>query len=166
MRIKWLVTWLLVLASVVSLCAETGDKEKYSTKKIDVAVKDEDGYLHYVVFEKVKTPGEAGANYSVAFYVNDQIQLRPGEVWSLVFRTQDQNYAGKLLFSDGRGLYARVLHFELSESSLRELARKKGIGVRILFPTADIGNFRFNDYTVESEASLRKAMAAVLDVGE
>jgi hypothetical protein len=164
MTMKRVSLLLVFIIAALPLAAETGDKEKYSTRKIDVAVKDEEGLSHYLVFEKVKAPGLRGGSYSVAFYMNDLVQIDPGAVWSLLFRTEEANYAGKLLFGDNRGANARVLHFEMEEESLEELSGAKGIRIRMLFATGDAGNFRFVDYDVASEAALKKAMAAILSM--
>jgi hypothetical protein len=143
----------------------TGDKEKFSTRGIDVAITDEDELSHYVIFQQIKVPGQRDGSYSVAFHVNDQVQIDPGAVWSLLFRIDEANYAGKLLFCDSRDAYARVLYFEMEEESLKELSCAKGIRLRMLFATGGKAeDFRFIDYDVASEAALKKAMAAILSM--
>lgn len=67
-----LVLFIISLA-VSGLYADESEKKTYSTKNIDVTVKDKDGYNHFLVFTKIMTPDKSYVAYNVEFWVNNYV---------------------------------------------------------------------------------------------
>ncbi len=154
----------LVLVFALQTDAKKGDPEKFSTKNIEVVLKDENGFSHFIVFSKIRNSEGSKSVYTADFWVNDQVSIVGYEVWSIMFRTDEENYAYRISRYDRGGSYdsAKVLYFEMPEEELKLIADAKNIKVRMIMKGEKLGAFPFKDYSAVKENELRRSMKEIL----
>lgn len=100
--------------------ADESQKKTYSTKNIDITVKDKDGYNHFLVFTKIMTPDKSYVAYNVEFWVNNYVYSEMDTFSQISFKAGKKSFNGNFYKSDVSS-NALVLYFYMEESTVKEL---------------------------------------------
>ena len=138
----------LAVLSTLGIFSED-HKEKKDTAEIDVTLEDQNGYRHFLVFSKIKTPDHFFVDDSVQFWVDDYVLIDPSKVSRLVFMAEGKSWS--CVFESVEEVKGRnpqptkVFHFALEESAIQSLADFKVGKVRMVMRDGDFMDFSLLD---------------------
>ncbi|EMO52902.1 hypothetical protein [Leptospira noguchii] len=154
-----LVLFTISLA-VSSLYADESEKKTYSTKNIDVTVKDKDGYNHFLVFTKIMTPDKSYVAYNVEFWVNNYVYSEMDTFSQISFKAGKKSFNGNFYKSDVSS-NALVLYFYMEESTVKELLTNSNSASRLNISQKNKTIF---EYTIATKDNFKKALKEIITV--
>ncbi|MCH1914359.1 hypothetical protein L9Z41_01485 [Leptospira noguchii] len=154
-----LVLFTISLA-VSSLYADESEKKTYSTKNIDVTVKDKDGYNHFLVFTKIMTPDKSYVAYNVEFWVNNYVYSEMDTFSQISFKAGKKSFNGNFYKSDVSS-NALVLYFYMEESTVKELLTNSNSASHLNISQKNKTIF---EYTIANKDNFKKALKEIITV--
>ncbi|EQA73173.1 hypothetical protein [Leptospira noguchii] len=154
-----LVLFTISLA-VSSLYADESEKKTYSTKNIDVTVKDKDGYNHFLVFTKIMTPDKSYVAYNVEFWVNNYVYSEMDTFSQISFKAGKKSFNGNFYKSDVSS-NALVLYFYMEESTVKELLTNSNSASHLNISQKNKTIF---EYTIATKDNFKKALKEIITV--
>ncbi|EMN02697.1 hypothetical protein [Leptospira noguchii] len=154
-----LVLFIISLA-VSGLYADESEKKTYSTKNIDVTVKDKDGYNHFIVFTKIMTPDKSYVAYNVEFWVNNYVYSEMDTFSQISFKAGKKSFNGNFYKSEVSS-NALVLYFYMEESTVKELLTNSNSASRLNISQKNKTIF---EYTIATKDNFKKALKEIITV--
>jgi|GEM_PF-4118183 len=163
MKNKTIILTLLVCYASTAF-SQSEDKEKYSTKKIDVILKDDNGNNHFLVFSKIMSKDKSYLSYNIDFWVNNEVYINPSEVKKILFRAGEKNMSASYYKTNLTGSFssgeAEILYFYMEESAIKELSAAKDVKIRMVMNDDD-----FRDFTISTNDNFKQALAEIMKMG-
>ncbi|AAS68918.1 hypothetical protein GS518_01475 [Leptospira interrogans] len=138
--------------------ADESEKKTYSTKNIDVTVKDKDGYNHFLVFTKVMTPDKSYVAYNVEFWVNNYVYSEMDTFSQISFKAGKKSFNGNFYKSDVSS-NALVLYFYMEESVIKGLLASSADRLSIFQKNKTVF-----EYTIATKDNFKKALKEITTV--
>ncbi|PJZ58539.1 hypothetical protein [Leptospira barantonii] len=146
--------------SATTVRAEEAEKKIFSSKNIDITLKDSNGYNHFLVFTKTMTPDKSYVAYNVEFWVNNYVYSGTDAYSQIVFKTPKKNYYGSFYKSDVSS-NALVLYFYLEESVIQELQNNAGSADKV---SVTLKNKTILEHTIATKEHFKKALRDIATV--
>lgn len=154
-----LIGFVLGIASTV-IRAEEAEKKIFSSKNIDITLKDSNGYNHFLVFTKTMSPDKSYIAYNVEFWVNNYVYSGTDDYSQIVFKTPKRNYYGSFYKSDVSS-NALVLYFYLEESAIKELLNNSASVDKV---SLTLKNKTILEHTIATKEHFKKAIKEIISV--
>ncbi|TGL93293.1 hypothetical protein EHQ76_18075 [Leptospira barantonii] len=162
---KRILKTILLIGFVLGIFATTvrgeeAEKKIFSSKNIDITLKDSNGYNHFLVFTKTMTPDKSYVAYNVEFWVNNYVYSGTDAYSQIVFKTPKKNYYGSFYKSDVSS-NALVLYFYLEESVIHELQNNAGSADKV---SVTLKNKTILEHTIATKEHFKKALREITTV--
>ena len=139
---------LMATMGVLGLFSEEF-QDKKTTAQIEIVLKDEAGYHHFLVLDRLRSVADLSVGYSAEFWVDDYVHIDPQAVSKLVFFSDNQSWSSpfqEALTVNGVQTHPTVVfHFAVAESSLQSLAAARIARLRLVMQSGDFLNLEVVD---------------------
>ncbi|PJZ30438.1 hypothetical protein [Leptospira kmetyi] len=157
--ILWIGFVLGIDCNVIN--ANEAEKRIFSSKNIDITLKDSNGYNHFLVFTKTMSPDKSYIAYNVEFWVNNYVYSGTDAYSQIVFKTPKRNYYGSFYKSDVSSNDAVVLYFYLEESAIKELLANSSSADKV---SLTLRNKTILEHTIATKEHFKSALKEIVNV--